>query len=209
MLGFDINTRKHIVFNGSKSNKDLDNATLSDVEKFTNYSSKILKYNNAFASIGGYLEKRVIYKNTKHFENSDRNIHLGLDIFMVAETPIFVPIDAEIHSFSNNVGNGNYGPTIILKHNIEENIFYTLYGHLSLQSLENKKIGQFLPKGTEFCAIGNYPENGNWPPHLHFQIIIDIQDNYGDYIGVCAAKDLKFYSKNCPNPNLILQSKLL
>jgi len=40
---------------------------------------------------------------------------------------------------------------------------------------------------------------------LHFQIIKDIKDYKGDYPGVCAAKDLKYYKNNCPNPNLLLK----
>ena len=48
-------------------------------------------------------------------------------------------------------------------------------------------------------------ENGDYPPHLHFQIILDIENFYGDYPGVCSENDLKYYSQNCPDPNLVLK----
>lgn len=209
VLGFDINTKPFILFDGSGENSALNNIDLSDVVAFTDYAFSVLKDNNAIGSIGGYLEKRVIYKATPYFGDSDRDIHLGVDIFMEAGTVLFAPLNGKIHSFANNKGHGNYGGTIVLEHKINGFKFHTLYGHLSLTSLDGKIIGQKINKGDLLCFIGDYPENGNWPPHLHFQIIIDIEGEKGDYVGVCSEKDLAFYKENCPDPNLILQSNLL
>jgi len=52
--------------------------------------------------------------------------------------------------------------------------------------------------------LGNESENGNWPPHLHFQIINDIEGKFGDYPGVCSFKEIDKYSANCINPKYIL-----
>jgi murein DD-endopeptidase MepM/ murein hydrolase activator NlpD len=46
-----------------------------------------------------------------------------------------------VHSFNYNTGLGDYGPTIILEHKIEDHKFYTLYGHLSLESIDGIEIG--------------------------------------------------------------------
>ena len=107
--------------------------------------------------------------------------------------------------FQNNEAMGDYGPTLILKHQIENFIFHTLYGHLSLNSLEGKKIGNFVKKGQQIASLGLPPINGDYAPHLHFQIIIDMENNVGDYPGVCNQKRLAFYSENCPDPNLLLK----
>jgi hypothetical protein len=48
-------------------------------------------------------------------------------------------------------------------------------------------------------------ENGQWPPHLHFQVIIDMEFKKGDYPGVCKLNEKEKYLRNCPNPDLILQ----
>ena len=47
--------------------------------------------------------------------------------------------------------------------------------------------------------------NGDYAPHLHFQIIKNIADYEGDYPGVSSKNDLDFYSANCPDPNLVLK----
>lgn len=209
IMGYEINAKKMIVFNGSNQNEALNNIDLSNVEAFSAYAFDCLEKANAVASIGGYLEKRIIYSATPYFENSERDIHLGVDIFTKANSPLFAPLTGSVHSFANNAGHGNYGGTIVLEHEINGFKFHTLYGHLSVKSLEDKFVGQKIYAGELFCEIGNYPENGNWPPHLHFQIIIDMENNEGDYVGVAAEKDIAFYKINCPNPNLILRSNLL
>jgi hypothetical protein len=53
-------------------------------------------------------------------------------------------------------------------------------------------------------------ENGQWPPHLHFQIVVDMEipiaiGRKGDYPGVCKLSEKEKYLNNCPNPDLILQ----
>jgi hypothetical protein len=52
--------------------------------------------------------------------------------------------------------------------------------------------------------FGQPKENGNWPPHLHFQVIKDIRIKDGDYPGVCATSEKKKYLTNCPDADLIL-----
>jgi len=94
-----------------------------------------------------------------------------------------------------------------LQHHIKGLTFYTLYGHLSLSSIETLQVGQEVGKGEKIASLGDASVNGDYPPHLHFQIILDIQGFKGDYPGVCCKKDLDFYLKNCPNPDWILKLK--
>jgi murein DD-endopeptidase MepM/ murein hydrolase activator NlpD len=82
-----------------------------------------------------------------------------------------------------------------------------LYGHLSLDSLNGKKVGDFVEKGKQIATLGLPPINGDYAPHLHFQIIIDMENKKGDYPGVCSSKTLAFYLQNCPDPNLLLKIK--
>ena len=167
-----------------------------------------MKRNNAKVAIGGYLEPRGIYRRSTHFNEGDslteRNIHLGLDLWIEAGTPIFAPLNAEVHSFKNNQNFGDYGPTIILKHQVENIEFFTLYGHLSLESLSNLEVGHKITKGQQIATLGTAKVNGDYPPHLHFQIIRDIENYKGDYPGVCSKLELGYYMQNCPNPDLLL-----
>lgn len=100
---------------------------------------------------------------------------------------------------------GDYGPTIILEHNQNGVTFHTLYGHLSLESLHAIKVGEEIKAGQKFCWIGNNTVNGGWTPHLHFQVIRDMQDKRGDYPGVAHEKDLGFYRANCPDPSPLIK----
>ena len=83
--------------------------------------------------------------------------------------------------------------------------FYTLYGHLSLNSIKNLQEGHLIHKGEIFAEFGIPSENGQWPPHLHFQIIADMQGWEGDYPGVCKFSEREKWLNNCPDPDLILQ----
>ena len=69
-------------------------------------------------------------------------MHIGLDLWIKAGTPVLSALDGKVHSFDFNAGFGDYGPTIILEHQLEDQTFYTLYGHLSLDSLDGLKIGK-------------------------------------------------------------------
>ena len=166
--------------------------------------------NNAKVAFGGYNEVRSLYKRSKIFSSSktdERNIHIGLDLWIKAGTAVLAALDGFVHCFNYNMGVGYYGPTIILEHHIEKQKFYTLYGHLSLESINNIKVGTFYKKGQQLATLGDSSVNGDYAPHLHFQIIKKLVNNFGDYPGVCSKKDLKHYLENCPDPNVLLKIK--
>ena len=128
-----------------------------------------------------------------------------MDLWIKAGTSVLAALDGTIHSFQNNTALGDYGPTIILEHTIENSTFYTLYGHLDLNSLVGKEVGQIVKKGEIIAKLGASPINGDYAPHLHFQIINNIQGKIGDYPGVCSKNEVAFYLENCPDPNLLLK----
>ncbi len=133
-----------------------------------------------------------------------RRLHLGVDIWGAAETPVYAPLSATVHSFAFNAAFGDYGATLILQHRLDDLIFHTLYGHLSLKSIEDKREGQTIEKGQWIASFGEAAENGHWPPHLHFQIIVDFGEGKGDYPGVCAYAEKESYLTNCPDGDLML-----
>jgi murein DD-endopeptidase MepM/ murein hydrolase activator NlpD len=162
----------------------------------------------AIAGIGGYLENRSLYQHTDLFQgDSERCIHIGVDVFMPAETPLYAPLDGVVHSFANRKVSGDYGPVIILRHELEGFEFHSLYGHLSDSSLHGLSEGKLISVGERFARIGARPGNGNWPPHLHFQLIRDMQGNRGDYPGVVRPLELEFFRNNCPDPMSLLLQK--
>lgn len=155
---------------------------------------------------GGYLEDRAVYRNASLFGSDEpRTIHLGLDIWVEPGTHIYMPIDGRIHSFQDNNNSGDYGPTIITEHILDDKFFFFLFGHLSHASLENLVKGKFMKKGEKIADLGTFEENGGWPPHLHFQIIKDLEGYLGDYPGVAKKSELDHYQYNCPDPMIIFK----
>ena len=209
VLNTSIPKSDYVLLDLSATNEALKSVDISSSEKLEIYINNHIRKSKAQVAFGGYLETRHIYRRSTHFNNfkpvNERNIHLGLDLWIAAETPVYTPLDAEVHSFKNNTMFGDYGPTIVLRHKIQGISFYTLYGHLSLESIENIRVGEVFKQGEQIARLGDASVNGDYPPHLHFQIIRDIQDYVGDYPGVCSKKDLDFYKNNCPDPNLILK----
>ncbi|MBS2097499.1 peptidoglycan DD-metalloendopeptidase family protein [Carboxylicivirga linearis] len=191
----------------SFDNKELIQLKSLSMQELNQYIQQQLSLSNKKVAIGGYAENRVVYQMSEHFGSGEeaRSVHLGIDIWCDAETPVFSPLDGIIHSFNNNDNFGDYGPTIILEHQLENNSFYTLYGHLSTSSLNGIDIHQKVKKGQKIASIGNDNENGNWPPHLHFQVMSDLMGKRGDFPGVCAIKEMDQWLNICLDPGLILR----
>lgn len=191
----------------SENNKDLLQRDMSETSVFSDYVFGELLLKNTYTGIGGYNENRVIYRQKEHFTKQEENprcIHLGTDIWTEAGEPVYAPLNGEVHSFAFNNQYGDYGPTIILKHQLEGQTFYTLYGHLSLDSLDGLYENKPVLSGEKIALIGNYPVNGDWPPHLHFQVITEIGTYKGDFPGVCSIQDQEYYLSVCPDPRLVL-----
>jgi 4-aminobutyrate aminotransferase-like enzyme len=160
--------------------------------------------------IGRYDEPRRLYTAAQFCPPGSeveewRTIHLGMDLFLEPGAPVFAPLAATVHSFATNQAPLDYGPTVILRHQPDEGPeFFTLYGHLSAESLDGLRPGKPIAKGAQVGTIGDIAVNGGWPPHLHFQIITDLLDQAGNFPGVAADKDRALWLALCPDPNLVL-----
>lgn len=208
VLGTAVENSNYVVLDLSETNVELCDIDVSSSIKLGNYITTYIKRQGALVAFGGYNEIRNIYRRSNYFatsEKNQRNIHIGMDLWSDAETPVYAPLDGKVHSYNNNTNFGDYGPTIILKHRINNVEFFTLYGHLSLTSIENLRVNQVFRQGEQLATLGDTGVNGDYPPHLHFQIIKDLQGFMGDYPGVCNIADLDFYLNNCPDPNLLLK----
>lgn len=207
VVDFDPAADRICDFDFTSENKELNEAILNDTDRFSDWVSHKLRENQCRYGIGGYNEHRTIYARSAHFDSIEepRRLHLGIDIWGPSGTPVYNFYDAEVHSFKFNDNFGDYGATIILKYQIGEAAFHALYGHLNLASLDGLQDGQFIPRGAQIAAFGTKAENGQWPPHLHFQLIRDMQGMKGDYPGVCQYSKRAEYLENCPDPEFILK----
>ena len=190
----------------SAANPLLAGADLRDTADFGALVETLLARQNARIGIGGYLEERVIYRRSPELFGAGeaRTLHLGVDVWLPAGTPVLAPLPARVHSLADNAGFGNYGPTVILAHELEGITFYSLYGHLARREWAALRAGQQLTQGEAFATIGPPPENGDWPPHLHFQLITNMQGRRGDFPGVARASEREQWAALCPDPTLLL-----
>lgn len=163
---------------------------------------------------GGYLEPRALYTSTAYDKignngRESRTIHLGIDFWFHENTPVHALFDGEVVTAVDDAGEKEYGGLVILKHNVEDFEFYTLYGHNTVASATKHKLGDIIKRGEKIAELGNYPENGNWAPHLHFQIMMSMLDYEIDYPGVAYFKQLNVWEGLCPDPNLLFKSLAL
>lgn len=195
--------RKEIlVFDFGRDNEELAKVIDADAKAKDDYVKYRIRAARAKLGVGKYLEDRRVYEWSARFKG--RSMHLGMDLFLPAGGEVFAFMDARIHSFKDNSCEGDYGPTIILEHDIQGIAFYSLYGHLSKNSLKGKSAGDLIRKGDMIGRIGDIRENGSWPEHLHFQLIKDMQGHEGDFPGVASIEDLEVYKTLCMDPNLVL-----
>jgi len=99
----------------TSTNTALTDEILGDIDLFSAWVNEKLSLSHARYGIGGYNEHRTIYSRSKHFDAGEepRRLHLGVDIWAAAGTPIYNFYDATVHSFGNNNNFGDYGATII------------------------------------------------------------------------------------------------
>lgn len=206
VLECDLKTCAKIVYDFSATG-DVVIGGESDPARQTEIMWQQLRDADALVGVGRYREDRMCYQS-EQFKNDGeaRSQHLGIDLFAPAGTPVFAPLDGVVHSFADNNLHLDYGPTIILQHAPAEGVlFHTLYGHLSRDSLEGLYKGKEFAAGDLLCRFGDFPVNGDWVPHLHFQIIFDMLGREGDYFGAAKPSEWDIWSSICPDPNLILQ----
>jgi len=194
----------------------LDLGTMHDVldaDVFEERISQQMRKEKTTLAFGRYDEARAIY-STRAYEIAAndgpqwRSVHIGLDFFCAAGTFVRAACEGKIHSFANNNYERDYGPTIILEHRVSDTLtFYTLYGHLNVESLQTISIGQVVKAGDVIALVGDRSVNGNWPPHLHFQVMLDILNKQGDFPGVCTPEQRAIWKSICPDPWLLLTGK--
>jgi 4-aminobutyrate aminotransferase-like enzyme/Ser/Thr protein kinase RdoA (MazF antagonist) len=169
-----------------------------------------MRRENASIGVGRYNEARILYTSPLFGADASpleerRTVHLGMDFFVEPGTPVHAPLEGVVHTLANNTAPLDYGPLVILKHDLEETgEFFTWYGHLTADTLARLKIGQPIARGEKFACVGGANENGGWPPHLHFQMILDLLDLDANFPGVALASQRAVWTSLSPDPNLLI-----
>lgn len=187
----------------------LNGRDTEDTEAFTRKVFRAMEDDGARLGIGRYLEPRAFYlTDTFAGRPGDprerRTVHLGIDLFQEAGSDVRAPLVGQVKSVQDNGRGLDYGPTVLLEHDGPAGPFWTLYGHLERDSVEGLEVGAEVEAGETIARIGPYPENGEWPPHLHFQIVTDLLGREGEFPGVALPRERSVWASFSPDPNLIL-----
>ncbi|MGB7395223.1 MAG: aminotransferase class III-fold pyridoxal phosphate-dependent enzyme [Pricia sp.] len=187
-------------------------ADFDDLDLFQFKLDRLQKQHPEATIAGGYMEPRTVYTTTEYGRignhgPENRTVHLGVDFWLPADTAIHAPFDGEIVTAVNDAGDKEYGGLIILRHQVKNFEFFTLYGHQSVASVSGREMGQTIKKGELIGHLGHPSENGNWAPHLHFQVMLSMLDYVTDFPGVGYPRQIEVWKGLCPDPNLLFQSK--
>ena len=211
VLGVDARTEPSIVLDLSVSSPMLSAAESgNDEPMLTRHVFEMMREAGVRVSIGRYDEARLLYVAPAFAlgprpTDEHRTIHIGLDLFADPGTPVFSPLDGEIAAFKDNGMNQDYGPVIILRHHTDDGTeFFTLYGHLSRESLVGLAVGKRVKAGDRIATLGAANVNGGWTPHLHLQVITDLLELGTDFPGVARPTQRAAWTSLCPDPNLIV-----
>lgn len=189
-------------------------SNFNDLDLFQFKIEQLQKENPTKIIAGGYLEPRPIYTSTAYDKignkgRESRSIHLGVDFWLPEQTAVHALFDGEVMIAVNDAGDKEYGGLVVLKHQVEDFEFYTLYGHLTVESATKHKLGSTIKKGDCIAYLGNYPENGNWAPHLHFQILFSLYNYTVDFPGVTYNNQIDVWKSICPDPNVLFNLEAL
>ena len=162
-------------------------------------------------AVGGYGEARLLYTEPAYRDgrltDPQRSIHLGVDLSLPVGTPLYAPLAGVVHGFTHAPGRLDYGPVIVLRHQTDDGTpFYTLYGHLSPESLHGLAVETPIAAGQHFASVGAPPDNGDWWPHVHLQLITDMLDLPVNFDGACLPNQRATWLSLCPDPDLLLRT---
>jgi 4-aminobutyrate aminotransferase-like enzyme/Ser/Thr protein kinase RdoA (MazF antagonist) len=208
LFDIDLNRQGRCIVSLSAGAPGMEHA--ADPQAYEQWLQQHLKTEDASFALGLYGENREVYRGdlfTTTASPERRCQHLGVDIFIAADTPLYAPLAGRVLSVVDNDGHHDYGPTVMLEHQAGSGgpLFWTLYGHLSRATLSTVHAGSTVAAGQCIGYIGPADVNGGWAPHLHFQIITDRLGQSGEFPGVGQPSLWPVWRQISPDPNLLLK----
>lgn len=193
-----------------KSHPELKLGTkdITDPDTCAELVQKIHKELGMEWTYGDWLANRSKILQESYLKMTKSWIHLGIDINLPVGTPVRAATDGVVHmADSDYPEEGGWGNFVLLEHELEETVFYSISGHLSEKHLARE--GQKISRGEVIGQVGHTNENGFWFPHLHFQFIsapeMRLKENPFTLDGYGKAEDIPYLKKHYPNPLSVLR----
>jgi 4-aminobutyrate aminotransferase-like enzyme/Ser/Thr protein kinase RdoA (MazF antagonist) len=154
--------------------------------------------------IGPWGEERPVYSSdafrSVFAPDQRRSLHLGLDLFAPAGSNVRTPLDGIVVDLLETDVPLDYGHAVLLRHEPGNLVFHSLWGHLSAQTVRDRRMGERLSAGDVVGQLGGPHENGNWQPHVHIQLITYEPERAADVIGAGEARYREVWEEIFPDP---------
>ncbi|HSF85600.1 MAG TPA: aminotransferase class III-fold pyridoxal phosphate-dependent enzyme [Acidimicrobiia bacterium] len=174
-------------------------------------TEETMRRNRASVGLGRYGEPRWVYAAPEFATPTNRGpaartVHLGVDLSCPVGTGVRALCAGTVERVEVEALDGGYGPVVTLRHEPSDAlVFHTLYGHLDAAAVAHLSHGDVVATGETIGAVGAPPENGNWPPHLHFQLVTDLLDLDGPFPGVALPDEWEVWTSLSPSPAAALR----
>jgi Ser/Thr protein kinase RdoA (MazF antagonist) len=123
-------------------------------------------------------------------------LHLGVDLYAPAGTPVASALDATVHAVLEDP-DASEGVAVILEHAPEDGVrFYGVYRPLQPADL---RPGKSIARGERIGAIAE-----GALPHLHFQLATALPDSDALPPNCCEPSKQRVWRSFCPDPNALL-----
>lgn len=157
--------------------------------------------------LSGFLENREHMFRTLGCEQMVeqwRFFHLWLDVSAPVWTSLYAPLDGEVVISMEEEWYGNYGGVLVLKHELNGEFLYSLYGHQNIETLP--EVWSFIKAGEKIAELWDYSGNGWYFHHLHLQLLTQKWFDEGFVSkGYTTAESLATIEEYVPNPNFIFR----
>jgi len=215
VLDLDLRRAPHVVIDLSVGSRFLGaDPRGAETDALTPRIFEAMAQAGAAFGVGRYGETRGLYLSplfatSERATDERRTVHLGIDLFVATGATVRTPLAGVVHRLANNRAPQDYGPLVILRHAADDGTpFFTLYGHLTEDTLGGLRVGQAVARGQAIGRVGAPPGNGDWPPHLHFQLILDLLELDEGFPGVALPSRRRLFEALSPDPNLLLRIPL-
>jgi 4-aminobutyrate aminotransferase-like enzyme/Ser/Thr protein kinase RdoA (MazF antagonist) len=209
-LPFDLGRAPRITISLAAGAPGTEHA--SDPVAYGAWLDERMRAHGAVVAFGAYGEDRTCYEGDQFRTDAPepRSVHLGIDLFVAAGTPVRAMLPGRVVSVVDNDVPFDYGPTVVIEHEAgQAGPFWCLYGHLSRETLAMVRPGQHVAAGEMVATVGDHRVNGGWAPHVHVQLMTDLlvaDDGVfsGNFEGAGEHSRMSIWRSIVPDANLLL-----
>jgi 4-aminobutyrate aminotransferase-like enzyme len=191
LLNADLTDQGVTVLDLSVGSDDLRDGVWERPGAVRAHIARALKERGSGLGLGRHAEARLSY--TRYDSPVEpETIHLGVEVFVPAETAVFAPLEGSVARLGWN--------ELIVRHEPAAGCaFYTRYAGLAPADLLT--LGGRVQRGQVLGRVASADVGAPLPPHLHFQLACDLP---GDLPALAAGAERAVWLSICPDPNLVL-----